>query len=281
MAWVSPTGDTANGWTDSGLAWDDNTATFAYHSTPAGWGPYLELHHAELQCTKIQGWWGIVNTQVTTVEVDVYYSGAYHNIYSGAIVLGSFQEYEIGSEQTVTALRIRFYSSKAARQAEVYEVDFWEVESGVTHYGAATLSGVGTLAGLAVLILTGQASLTGSGLLSGAAVRLFTGKAVLAGSASLSAIGQKILTGAGSFVGTGLLSAAGIIGGVFRLGKATLSGVGSLTTSGAGLFVGATTLAGTGTLSGIGTVTGGQNVLISQVRSISGLIQARIFGRVN
>ena len=132
MGWLSPTSDIANGWTSSSLAWDDNTATFALHSTPAGWGPYLELHHAELQCTKVQGWWGIANTQVTDVEVDVYYSGVYNNIYSGAIVIGSFQEYEIGSEQAVTAMRVRFAASKAAREAYVYEVDFWEVEGGVT-----------------------------------------------------------------------------------------------------------------------------------------------------
>jgi len=132
MAWVSPTSDTANEWTDSGFAWDDDTLTTATHSTPAGWGPYLELHHAELQCTKVQGWWGIVNTQVTTIEVDVYYSGAYNNIYSGAIVTGSFQEYEIGSEQAVTAMRVRFSASKANRLAYVYEVDFWEVVSGPT-----------------------------------------------------------------------------------------------------------------------------------------------------
>jgi len=132
MGWVSPTSDTANGWINSSNAWDDNTVTFAYHSTPAGWGPYLELHHAELQCTKIQGWWGIVNTQITTIEIDAYYSGTYNNIYSGAIVTGSFQEYEIGSEQAVTAMRIRFYATKASRQADIYEVDFWEIPVGPT-----------------------------------------------------------------------------------------------------------------------------------------------------
>ena len=126
-SWVSPTSDVANGWTDSGNAWDDNTVTFAYHSTPSGWGPYLELHHSELQCSKVRGWWGRVNTQVTTIEVDVYYGSAWHNIYSGGIVVGSFQEYEIGSTQSVTAMQVRFFASKANRQAEIYEVDFWEV----------------------------------------------------------------------------------------------------------------------------------------------------------
>lgn len=145
--WVSPISDTANGWIDSSSAWDDNTGTFAYHSTPSGWGPYLELYHTELQCTKVQGWWGIVNAQVTTIEVDVYYSGAYNNIYSGVIVPGSFQEYEIGSEQAVTAMRVRFYATKAARQAEVYETDFWEVTGAVPNISnAPTSKGFGVVA---------------------------------------------------------------------------------------------------------------------------------------
>ncbi|MBA7484903.1 hypothetical protein ES707_20434 [subsurface metagenome] len=54
---------------------------------------------------------GIVNAQVEQVEVDVFYSGVWNNIYSGAIVVGSFQEFAIGSEQSVTAMRVRSYKT--------------------------------------------------------------------------------------------------------------------------------------------------------------------------
>lgn len=131
MGWVSPTGFVDGGgvWTDEPLAYDDDTLTFAYVNCPLGWSDYLELTLAEIICDKVQLWMGRVNTQVTDVEVDVYYSSAWHNIYSGAIVVGSFQEFAIGSEQSVTAMRIRFSASKANRQAEVNEADFWEVSA--------------------------------------------------------------------------------------------------------------------------------------------------------
>jgi len=125
MSWVSPTGfvDSGNVWTDEPLAYDGNTVTFAFVAVPAGWCDYLELTIAQILCDKVQLWVGIVNTQVTIIEVDVYYL-AWYNIYSGVIVTGSFVEYAIGSEELVTAMRVRFSSTKANRQAEVYEAEF-------------------------------------------------------------------------------------------------------------------------------------------------------------
>ena len=127
--WVSPTGfvDGGSVWTSETLAYDEDTLTFAYVNCPSGWSDYLELTVAEITCDKVQLWMGRVNTQVTDVEVDVYYSSAWDNIYSGPIVVGSFQEFPIGSEQSVTAMRIRFFASKASRQADIYEADFNEV----------------------------------------------------------------------------------------------------------------------------------------------------------
>ncbi|TES84264.1 MAG: hypothetical protein E3J92_01760, partial [Dehalococcoidia bacterium] len=127
--WVSPTGFVDGGgvWTNEPLAYDEDTLTFAYVICPNGWSDYLELTIAEITCDKVQLWMGRVNTQVTDVEVDVYYSSAWDNIYTGPIVVGSFQEFAIGSEQSVTAMRIRFFASKASRQADIYEADFNEV----------------------------------------------------------------------------------------------------------------------------------------------------------
>lgn len=124
--WVSPTGfvDGGSVWTDEPLAYDEDTLTFAYVDCPLGWCDYLELTIAEITCDKVRLWMGRVNTQVTDVAVDVYYNEAWDNIYEGPIVVGSFQEFAIGSEQLVTAMRIRFFASKASRQAEIYEADF-------------------------------------------------------------------------------------------------------------------------------------------------------------
>ena len=127
--WVSPTGfvDGGSVWTGETNAYDEDTLTFAYVDCPLGWCDYLELTIAEITCDKVRLWMGRVNTQVTDVEVDVYYNSAWDNIYSGPIVVGSFQEFPIGSEQLVTAMRIRFFASKASRQAEIWEADFNEV----------------------------------------------------------------------------------------------------------------------------------------------------------
>jgi len=55
-------------------------------------------------------------------------AGVWHTIYSGAITADQFVEYPIGSTQSVTALRVRFYSTKASTGGcRIHEADFWEV----------------------------------------------------------------------------------------------------------------------------------------------------------
>lgn len=127
----------------------------------------------------------------------------------------------------------------------------WAV-GGVTHLGAATLSGVGTLAADGVgifigkatlsgtgslssigkLIAIGKATLSGVGTLAGAGKLIAVGKATLSGVGTLSAIGNGIFSGAASFVGSGTLSAAGYIGGVLHTAKASFTGTGSLSVKG-------------------------------------------------
>lgn len=138
MAWITPTGEVLNGWSGHGLAWDDDTGTSSsYDAAPATWTPYLELTHAALNCDKIQIWINTEKDSMTSVEVDVFYSGSYHNIYRGAPTLGSFAEYTIGSTESVTAIRIKCLNSHAvqARFQYVHEADFNEVvASGATVY---------------------------------------------------------------------------------------------------------------------------------------------------
>lgn len=123
---------------------------------------------------------------------------------------------------------------------------------GPTHYGSATLSGTGTLAGVGALILAGLATLAGAGLLSAVGVRVCAGKVTLTGAGALSAVGALVKYGKATLAGTGTLTAAGTVGGIIRLGAATLSGVGSMTALAITTLAGKATLTGVGGLSAIG-----------------------------
>lgn len=147
----------------------------------------------------------------------------------------------------------------------------WGEPPGETHEGAATLSGVGTLAGIGRGIFIGKSTLSGTGTLAGIGSFLRFGKATLGGTGLLSAIGQIFKLGAATLSGVGTLVASAVttligkatlsgtgtlsaIGSFFRYGKATLSGVGTLATIGTvvKIIYGAATLAGQGTLVAIG-----------------------------
>jgi len=131
MGWISPTDfvDSGSVWTNETLAYDEDTGTYAYASALKGdWTNYLELTHTALDCDKIQIWVSILVVNINIIEVDVYYGSVWNNIYSGAITVGQFVEYAIGSTQSVTAVRVRFYSTKASTGGcRVHEADFWEV----------------------------------------------------------------------------------------------------------------------------------------------------------
>lgn len=281
MGWISPTGfvDSGSVWTSEALAYDENTGTYAYATAlKSGWTDYLELTHAALGCDKVQIWVSINLANINALEVDVYYSSAWHNIYSGAITVGQFVEYAIGSTESVTAMRIRFYSTKASTDGcMVHEADFNEVIVGTTYYGAATLSGVGALAGIGALIKYGKTALSGIGTVVATAVQTLVGKATLSGTGSLSALGGKILTGLATLSGSGSLSA---IGGVFKLGATTLAGAGTLVASAVMTVVGKATLSGTGVLSGIGGRILAGVVTLSGVGSLAGKAALVLIGKV-
>ena len=152
MSWVNPTGfvDSGSVWTSETLAYDENTGTYAYASAlKSAWTNYLELTHAILSCNKVQMWVSISGANISAIEVDIYYGGDWQNIYSGTITTDAFVEYAIGSTQSVTAMRVRFYSTKAITDGcMVHEADFWEV-TGVTEWLVGTTVGVTTSSGSA------------------------------------------------------------------------------------------------------------------------------------
>jgi len=251
MSWISPTGfvDSGSTWSQETNAYDEDTGTYTDSMiVVAGWSDRLELTHSAITCDKVQ-MWSSTQANIDLIEIDVDYDSAWHNIYSGTPTVNAYVEYAIGSIESVTAMRVRYHSLKNSRAVRVHEADFWEVVGGVTHYGAATLSGIGTLAGNGVGIFAGLSTLAGIGTVACMGALTAVGKATLSGIGSLVGIGQRIVNGIATLSGTGLLNA---IGGVWKLGAATLAGIGSLVTNAVGTFVGSTTLAGIGTLTAQG-----------------------------
>jgi len=131
MGWVSPTGfsDLSSTWTDETLAYDGNTGTYAYCSViKGGWGNYLELTISAIQCDKVRGWFNQGISNISDFELDVYYGGAWHNIYNEEPLYGQFVEFPIGSTESVTGMRFRFYSSKAGSDGgQCYEAEFNQI----------------------------------------------------------------------------------------------------------------------------------------------------------
>lgn len=115
------------------------------------------------------------------------------------------------------------YSGGASDTISLYGIG---VTTGVTHEGAATLTGVGTLAGIGHGIFIGKSTLSGAGTLAGIGRLTAIGKATLSGLGTLTANGVITVVGKVALAGTGTLSG---IGRLIAIGKAILSGVGTLT----------------------------------------------------
>lgn len=108
MAWISPTGDSGGDWGNRIYARDNNTDTYA--ETVAYWGylvwtGFLTLTHTALYCDKIKYYIGTV--EIFEVDIDVYYSGAWHHVFQGAEALNNWHEHSLGGTYSVTAVRIR------------------------------------------------------------------------------------------------------------------------------------------------------------------------------
>jgi len=127
MGWLSPTGfvDLYNKWGDEIHAYDDNEAIGAYTLSI---GYYLELTHATILCDKVRIYAADFDNGGSTdasIAIDVYYSGGWHNIFSGIITKDTWVEKAIGSKQLVTAARIKF-NAIANIFGVIWEFDFNE-----------------------------------------------------------------------------------------------------------------------------------------------------------
>lgn len=130
--WQSPTGfvDPGSEWDDEAQAYDEDTGTRASRlSVPAsGWTDFIELTRASLSCDKVRFWAHYYDGYIDTVDIDLYYSGGWHDLYEGAYTHDNWTEKAIGSTQTVTAMRLRFYNDySSAQNCRFYEADFNQV----------------------------------------------------------------------------------------------------------------------------------------------------------
>lgn len=131
MVWVSPTGfvDPAGQWTNETNIYDEDTDTYGQDSVygPA-WGDYVELTHAAISCDKVRFNAKYVDVSQNSIILDVYYEGAWHNIYEGSYTLNTWEEKTIpAGTKSVTAARAKFYNAYPLNFAMLfYEFDFWE-----------------------------------------------------------------------------------------------------------------------------------------------------------
>ena len=129
--WVRPTSssDPDSKWTNEANAYDNDLETYATAGTV---GYYLELLLTSIQCDKIriyaQGYaMGVPGNP--SVNIDVYYSSAWHNIKSGTIIRNTWIEVEIGSEQTVSKARVKV---NVIADLHLFEFNFNSLLSTVT-----------------------------------------------------------------------------------------------------------------------------------------------------
>lgn len=133
MGWVSPTGGGGPFWANAGNAYDENESSFAISNTGVDWSFWIELTVPPLLCDKIR-FNALYNTlNVTSVEVQVYYDGTYHSVYTGAFLNHAWVEKDVipgspGRAKTVSKMKLRFFRITFTA-AMVYEADFNQAQS--------------------------------------------------------------------------------------------------------------------------------------------------------
>ena len=169
MGWVSPTGhvDSGSHWTDESKAYDENTSTYAIYDLLATgyWTSFLELTHASIVCNSVR----FMLPQDTHggyiyLDIDVYYSGAWHDVYSGTFSNLTWAEKSLGGNFTVTALRIRVYNGTGGGQSlRFHEAAFYQVVAPTVTTQACTAVTGQTATGNGNITATGGANATRRG----------------------------------------------------------------------------------------------------------------------
>lgn len=127
--WISPTShsDPDSKWLSEEKAYDSNTATWAAHFTdPDSWTSYLILLVNEAYIDKIRFFAIYDPTNQDKIDVDVYYEGAWHDVYEGAFANLAWVEKDIpAGTKLVSKARFRLYNvSDSSLGCELREFQF-------------------------------------------------------------------------------------------------------------------------------------------------------------
>lgn len=140
-AWESPTGfnDPESKWVNEADAYDgdtDTSASTAGNPIPtSSWGEFIEFTHAEMSCSSLRfyaRYHGL--SGIYEIDLDVYYDGAWHDVYEGTFADKTWVEKALGDTYRVTKARMRFYnhSTSSAMSAYLYEFDFFGGEDDIS-----------------------------------------------------------------------------------------------------------------------------------------------------
>lgn len=134
--WVSPTSHGGVWYSDPTYSYDGNTSTFTYLTRENGFILYPATF---ISCSKIRVWASVLNLANADLTISVYYSGAYHEIFDGALsTYTDWQEMAIGSTQTVENVRI--VPHHITLSDCLHELEFWkEAEAPTVVYGDGAL----------------------------------------------------------------------------------------------------------------------------------------------
>ncbi|GAH10482.1 unnamed protein product, partial [marine sediment metagenome] len=123
--WQSPTGyvDGESKWGSEVDAYDEDVGDEAWTIWKAA---YLELTRVALNCDKVRVYVSVSIFGSPNYDVDVYYSGGWHNIHSGESANKEWVEFAVGSTESITAMRLK-HNSGGMGNFQWWEADFNQV----------------------------------------------------------------------------------------------------------------------------------------------------------
>ena len=138
MGWIRPTShdEPKSQWHNPSNCYDGDLTTYGYDDVygPPFSGYYIEFNVNEIQCNRIRFNARSVSGDVDKIDIDVYYSGSWHNVfYRGHFSNEVWVEVGLGGTYTITKARVRFFNSDVffVRQGRLYEFNFYEIASEV------------------------------------------------------------------------------------------------------------------------------------------------------
>lgn len=113
---LSPTSytDVSGTWLNETLIYDGNTGTFGYANIADGnWSDYIILTRAAVYTDTISIDWRN-SANIDDSDIDVYYESAWHDLYNGNISSDTWVNYDIGSVESVTQVRVKVHRTGGA-----------------------------------------------------------------------------------------------------------------------------------------------------------------------